>query len=96
MLLNKLENYQNPAMPHSVPMTTSSQMEDDNSSLPDAPTQPSDENQGQDEIEKNNNNNKTDIKLEDIFNDEDDDDEEFPSSETMSGEMRSSPPMNTL
>ena len=75
-------------------MTTSSQMEDDSSSLPDAPTQPSDENRGKNEIE--NNDTKNDIKLEDLFNDEDDDDDDddFPSSETMSGELKSSPPTN--
>ena len=91
-LLIKLENCQTSAMPHSIPMTTSSQTEDDNSSLPDAPTQPSDENRGENEID-NNNNNKNDIKLEDLFNDDDDDDD-FPSSETMSGELKSSPPTN--
>lgn len=84
-------------MPHSVPMTTSPHMEDDDSSLPDAPTQPSDEGQGKDEIDRNNYS-KTDIKLEDLFNDEDedDDDEEFPSSKAMGGDLKRSPPTKPL
>ena len=71
-------------------------MEDDNSSLPDAPTQPSDDDRGKNETDENKNH-KNDIKLEDLFNDEDedDDDEEFPSSGTMSGDLKSSPPIDT-
>ena len=72
-------------------------MQDDDSSLPDAPTSPSDESQGKNGIGKNNKN-KHDIKLEDLFNDEDDDDDddEFSSSATMSGELKSSPPTKPL
>lgn len=80
-------------MPHSVSGSASPPTEEDNSSLPDAPSPHASEQDSQtkDGIGKNDNI-KIDIKLEDIFNDEDDEDEEFPSSEATKGKMESSPP----
>lgn len=80
-------------MPHSVSGSVSSPLEEDNSSLPDAPSLHSSEQESQTRGGIGTNDNiKIDIKLEDIVNDDDDDDEEFPSSETLEGKLESSPP----
>ena len=88
-------------MPHSTAadlVTPSSPLEED-SELPDAPPHALDiqDNRGddrrisgietpaQEEL-------KTDIKLEDLFNDDDEDDEEFPSSGATTGMVGHSPP----
>ncbi len=88
-------------MPHSTAadlVTPSSPLEED-SELPDAPPR------ALDIKEREGDNQKvlaiedpvqealmTDIKLEDLFNDDDEDDEEFPSSGAITGMVESSPP----
>lgn len=89
-------------MPHSTAadiVTPSSPLEED-SELPDAPSHAldsQDNREGDDqrisEIEAPVQEElKTDIKLEDLFNDDDEDDEEFPSSGAITGMVESSPP----
>lgn len=88
-------------MPHSVSPEDSPMPVDEDGVLPDAPTNPTTEAESsQDESkptpEKSANDNeqsesKGDVKLEDLFNDEDDEDEEFPSSSAVDSKMASSP-----
>jgi len=90
-------------MPHSTvsdPVDTSSQAEEDEL-LPDASAQAldglkdEDSDDANEEGSKPNNSthqaSKADVKLEDIFNDDDDEDEEFPSSGATTGKVESSP-----
>ena len=82
-------------MPHST--STTPPLPDDDSSLPDAtPQSTSEHGNGSDEsgIGKNDNI-KIDIKLEDLFNDEDED-EEFPSSAATNEKSSSSLPTPPL
>ena len=89
-------------MPHSTAadlVTPSSPFEED-SELPDAPSHALDiqdnrvgDDQRISEIEiPVQEELKTDIKLEDLFNDDDEDDEEFPSSGATTGMVEDSPP----
>ena len=82
-------------MPHSTiaESTPPSHQMDGDTDIPDAPTI-------KDEDVEENFNTKThtdgaqkqDVKLEDLFNDEDSDDEELPSSSISNGKVESSPP----
>ena len=89
-------------MPHSTAadlVTPSSLLEED-SELPDAPPHVLDiqeDREGDDQKESEiegpaQEELKTDIKLEDLFNEEDEDDEEFPSSGATAGMVENSPP----
>lgn len=89
-------------MPHSTVadlVTPSSPLEED-SELPDAPPHALDiqedrERENQKELETGGpvqEEKKTDIKLEDLFNDDEEDDEEFPSSGATTGMIENSPP----
>ncbi len=92
-------------MPHSVSPEASPSAED--TILPDAPTEPHlvqdedlNDSSEDDTTEPNNTaavdavkpSQNEDVKLEDLFNDDDEDDEEFPSSSGTDGKMASSPP----
>ena len=89
-------------MPHSTTadlVTPSSPLEED-SELPDAPPHSLDiQEEGERDNQKGLENGvpareeaKTDIKLEDLFNDDDEEDEEFPSSGATTGMIENSPP----
>ena len=58
--------------------------------LPDAP--PLGEDNTDNRLPPSDSAQKQDVKLEDLFHDEDSDDEEFPTSGTSNGKMQSSPP----
>ncbi len=88
-------------MPHStvqdvVVSPSESEVDDQDSVLPDAPPLPSDD---VDNLSQNpshsppaNGTSNADVKLEDLFNDDDSQDEEFPSSSVLDDEPKSSPP----
>ena len=87
-------------MPHSTREESSSSHKgtDEDSILPDAPpeadveTREEDSDASQEEPTNSKDTAKRDVKLEDLFNDEDSDDTEFPSSGISNGKMESSPP----
>lgn len=88
-------------MPHSTisdPAVSTPTAEDD-SILPDAPLQALGDVKEEEDSEgsageagQTNATSKPDVKLEDLFNDDDESDEEFPSSSIPNGEPESSPP----
>ena len=83
-------------MPHST-MTEqeppSDQMDED-TDLPDATINKDEHHDGEsDSGTRTDEPQKQDVKLEDLFNDEDSDDDEFPSSSAPDGKVESSPPV---
>ena len=83
-------------MPHSTldDSLPSPKDADEDIDLPDAP--PLNEHVNNNGIPSANDTQKQDVKLEDLFNDEDSDDEEFPNSSISNEKMESSPPGNPL
>lgn len=82
-------------MPHSTiaEQELSSDQMDEDTDLPDATITKDEHIDGEsDSGIRTDGPQKQDVKLEDLFNDEDSDDEEFPSSSAPDGKVESSPP----